>query len=425
MGRAVLKTGPIARIPQAALHSRSKGAASLSYSILGTPGFIRNPDRYDDADTLRALGANSGNLVFQYACSLLVDAPLTHIGMTETPYSDVPAVQATQKMIVPAANHLRADSDWTGLNNFLSGINKPLIVMGLGAQSPKIGGTKETLGALRSNAQVMRLVDILRDRAEFITVRGDYTQTVCYELGLKDVHVLGCPSAMINPDPGLGRGMDTRLRLARDGMNPPRIAVTAAAPFEIRDDPPKRDIEQQLFRWVVATDGLYVQQSGGIDAMRAANGRWYEMDRGARASISVVMAPNMEPLDLWAFMAKGGRFYTSANHWREDMRDVDVCMGTRLHGNMAAIAAGTPGVIIAHDSRTGELGQTMHLPSLDIADAMAAGSVQEALGRVTFDGTAFDTWRRQTARSYEQAFTRMGIPIATHIKALAGADVPA
>lgn len=397
--------------------------------MLGTPGFIRDPDRYNDEETLRALGANSGNLVFQYACSLLVDAPVTHIGMTETPYSDVAAVQATDKMIVPAANHLRADSDWTGMNNFLAGINKPLVVMGLGAQSPKIGGAAETLGTLRANAQVMRMVDILRDRAEFITVRGAYTQEVCYELGLKDVHVLGCPSAMINPDPALGRGMEARLRLARDrtseGGTPPRIAVTAAAPFEIRDDPPKRDVEQRLFAWAMATNGLYVQQSGGIDAMRAANGRWYEMDRNARASISVVMAPKSEPLDVWAFMAKGGRFYTSANHWREDMRDVDVCMGTRLHGNMAAIAGGTPGVIIAHDSRTGELGQTMHLPSLDIADAMAASSVQEGLARVHFDGAAFDDWRRKTARSYVQAFERMNMPIAAHMKTLAGADVPA
>ena len=393
--------------------------------MLGTPGFIRDPDRYNDEETLQALGANSGNLVFQYACSLMVDAPITHIGMTETPYSDVPAVQATDKMIVPAANHLRADSNWTGLNNFLAGINKPLVVMGLGAQSPKIGGTAETLDALRGNAQVMRMVDILRERAEFITVRGSYTQDVCYALGLKDVHVLGCPSAMINPDPGLGRGMEARLRLAREGAAPPRIAVTAAAPFEIRDDPPKRDIEQRLFKWAMETNGLYVQQSGGIDAMRATNGRWYEMGRNARASISVIMAPKADPVDVWAFMAKAGRFYTSANHWREDMRDVDVCMGTRLHGNMIAIAGGTPGVIIAHDSRTGELGQTMHLPALDMADTMAAGSVQEALAKVRFDGAAFDTWRRQTARSYVQAFARMGIPIGAHIKTLAGADVPA
>lgn len=403
----------------------------MSYSILGTPGFIRAPERYDDEDTLRALGANSGNLVFQYACTLMVDAPKTHIGMTETPYGDVAAVQATKKMIVPAANHLRADSDWTGLNNFLAGINKPLIVMGLGAQSPKIGGASETLEVLRGNKGVVRMIDILRERAEFVTVRGDYTKTICHEMGLHDVHVLGCPSATINPDPHLGRNMQAKLEAVRDGgrdggrdsATPPRIAVTAAAPFEIREDPPKRDVERQLFKWVSQTDGLYVQQSGGIDAMRATNGRWYEMARGARASITKVMAPDIEPLDAWAYMAKGGRFYISARHWRDEMRDMDLCIGTRLHGNMAAIAAGTPGIIIAHDSRTGELGQTMHLPRLDLADAMAANSVQEALEKVVFDGAAFDAWRRDAAQAYVAAFARMDIPLAPHIQALAASEV--
>lgn len=397
---------------------------SAVYSMMGTPGFIRGPERFDDDDMLQALGANSGNLVFQYATSLMVDAPVTHIGMSETPYSDVPAMQATHKTFVPAANHLRAESNWTGLNNFLAGINKPLIVMGLGAQSPKIGGTAETLEALRGNAQVMRLVDILRERAEFITVRGEYTRQVCAELGLEDVHVLGCPSAMINPDPALGRGLQARLRIAAT-LETPRIAVTAAAPFEIREDIPKRDLERKIFGWVMDGNGLYVQQSGGRDAMLATNGRWYEMKRGARASISAVMAPDREPLDIWAFMAKGGRFYTSAPDWRDDMHTMDVCLGTRLHGNMIAIAGGTPGVIIAHDSRTGELGQTMHLPRLDMADVMAATSIRDALHKVHFDGAAFDAWRQQTAQAYVAAFDRMGIPISAHVQALACTDISA
>lgn len=392
------------------------------YSMLGTPGFVRDPDQFDDDELLQALGANSGNLMFQFASSVMVDAPITHIGMAETPYNDVPAVQATRKMFVPAANHLRGDSSWKGLNNYLHGINKPLVVLGLGAQSPKIGGQAETLEVLRGNAEVMRMIDIFRERAEFITVRGTYSRDVCAELGLTDVHVLGCPSAMINPDPALGRGMETRLRIATTTQTP-RIAVTAAAPFEIREDIPKRDLERKLFAWVMDGDGLYVQQSGGRDAMRATNGRWYEMNRGSRASITAVMAPDREPLDIWAYMAKGGRFYTSARHWRDDMRDIDICLGTRLHGNMAAIAGGTPGVIIAHDSRTGELGQTMHLPRLDMADVMAAETLSEALTKIKFDGGAFDAWRRDTAAAYVEAFTRIGVPIAPHIQALATADI--
>lgn len=133
----------------------------------------------------------------------------------------------------PAANHLRLGADWSGLNNFLEGANKPLIVLGLGAQSPKIGGEKETISALKADAGIRRMVDIFRDRAVLVTVRGRYSQEVCVALGLEAVEVLGCPSAMINPAPDLGRRLADGLRDLADGGGEARIGVTAAAPFEI------------------------------------------------------------------------------------------------------------------------------------------------------------------------------------------------
>jgi polysaccharide pyruvyl transferase WcaK-like protein len=102
------------------------------------------------------------------------------------------------------------------------------------------------------------------------------------------------------------------------------------------------------------------------------------------------------------------------------MRGMDLALGTRLHGNMAAIAAGTPGVIIAHDSRTGELGQTMHLPHLDFEAAMAAPDLATALEAVKFDGAAFDAWRAATARRLCAVFDRLAIPVSGHVQRLAG-----
>lgn len=393
--------------------------ASASYSVLGTPGFIRAPERFDDEHILKALGANSGNLMFQYATTQIVDAPLVHMGVSETPYTEIDAVRASRAMIFPAANHLRLGADWTGLNNYLGGLNKDLVILGLGAQSPSLGGAQETIAALKADTQVQRFADILRDKAVFVSVRGAYSQTVCHELGLKDVHVLGCPSALINPDPGLGLAMEQRLKLARGGGKDPRAAITAAAPFEIHNDPPKRAIEQRLFRWAYDSDGLYVQQSGGSASMQAANGEWYKLDRPARTSLAKIMAPDMDPVDVWAFMAKAGRFYISAQDWRHEMRSMDLSIGTRLHGNMASIAAGTPGVIIAHDSRTGELGQTMHLPRLSMDEAMAATDLRDAIGRIQFDGATFDRWRAATARTLTTAFERLDIPVSAHVRALA------
>jgi hypothetical protein len=402
--------------------------APPSYAILGTPGFVRDPRRFDDETLLKVLGANSGNLMFQYAASQIIDAPQIHVSMAETPYSDRAALREAQALVFPAANHLRLGADWTGLAGYIAGQPLPVVVLGLGAQSPKVGGERETIAALRADAQVMRLVAVLRDKAAFISVRGPYSQTVCEELGLTGVAVMGCPSAMLNPDRAAGAAMAARLATLRDragdagGGAPraPRLAVTAAAPFEIRTDEAKRDLERRLFSWAMAADGLYVQQSGGVAAMQAADGRWFALDRNARRSITAVMAPEADPVDVWAFMAKAGRFYTSAPAWRDEMRGMDLVLGTRLHGNMAAIAAGTPGVIIAHDSRTGELGQTMHLPHLPFAAAMAAPDLAAALDAVEFDGAAFDAWRQATARRLAEVFARLNIPVSALVRGLAG-----
>jgi len=394
--------------------------SSPSFVLLGTRGLVPDPARFDDDTLLGVLGANSGNLMFQYAASRIIDAPITHISPAETPYSDTSALQTARALVFPAANHLRVGADWTGLNNYLDRAGPPLVILGLGAQSPRIGGEAETIAALKADPHVRRMVDILRDKAIFVSVRGAFSQAVCAELGLPDVVPLGCPSALINPDPGLGAQLAAKLEAARTHPMP-QMALTAAAPFEIAGDADKRALEQRLFGWAMETSGLYMQQSGGVAAMNAANGHWYRIDSTGRRAIPEILAPGADPLDVWAFLCRAGRFYLSAPDWSAELAGADFAMGTRLHGNMAAIAAGTPGILVAHDSRTGELGETMHLPGLTMAEVMAAPSLSAALARVRFDPAAFDGWRARSAAALTEAFDRLGIPVAAHVRALAQA----
>ena len=64
------------------------------------------------------------------------------------------------------------------------------------------------------------------------------------------------------------------------------------------------------------------------------------------------------------------RFCLDPKTWFDHLATYEFSFGTRIHGNIAAILAGTPAVVLAHDSRTLELA-TYHkiphrlLPSLD------------------------------------------------------------
>jgi hypothetical protein len=393
-------------------------------AFLGTPGHVREPGRFDDDTLLRVLGANSGNLIFQHAAARLVDGDRFYISIAETPFSDSRTLRTADLLVFPAANHLRLGADWTRLNDFLERYDRPMIVLGLGAQSPSLGGESETIAALTQDAGVARMAAIFRDRAAFVSVRGPYSQTVCAALGLPDVAVLGCPSAFINPEPGLGRYIAGALDIARaraGAGNPPAYAITAAAPQKLRADAHKLALERRLVGWGMAAGALYIQQSGGVAPMHATDGRWDGLPEPQRQSMRKLLAPDAEVGAFRDFIVGSGRFYLSAEAWIAELAGRGLVIGTRMHGNMAAIAAGIPGIVIAHDSRTGELAETMHLPEVDMQAVMAAPDLASALAAVRFDGAAFDRWRAATAAALVAAFGRAGVTPAAGLRALAGA----
>jgi hypothetical protein len=62
------------------------------------------------------------------------------------------------------------------------------------------------------------------------------------------------------------------------------------------------------------------------------------------------------------------RFYLDPWPWITDLRDVDFSFGTRIHGTIAALIAGTPAVVLAHDSRTLELARHFGIPCRQMTD---------------------------------------------------------
>lgn len=414
---------------------------SKDLAILGTCGYVRDPERFSEEQLLNVLGDNSGNLMFQYAANRLIGGAKRFISEDQIGYGEKGALDGVQYLVVPAANHLRLEIDWSPFANYLENSGLPLIVLGLGAQSPKIGGESDTIEALKADPHVNRLASVIREQAAFVTVRGAYSQKVCEAFGIKDVSVLGCPSSLLNPDPNAGIAMHRKLETLKQRRAIPPFCFTAAVPPEIIADTHKREPERKLFAWLQKYGGLYVQQSGGLRGLRSVGDRWQLNDEDTRRKFQRVLQAEQPPKGIWkylsddnfpwmlpaerrtkafwTFMERNGRFYLSAPDWIEEVSHYDLSIGTRLHGNMAAIAGGTPGVVIYHDSRTAELAQTMHLPRVAIDDIMAAETFTDVLNRVEFDGSAFDAWRTEAATTLAGLFQRHGIPVSDHLAMLA------
>ncbi|WP_296817848.1 polysaccharide pyruvyl transferase family protein [Brevundimonas sp.] len=394
----------------------------MQVAIMGTPGGVEDASRYSLHELIQIAGQNTGNFLFQYAVSLLVAGDLRFIGRSGMQYSDPNLHAGLEGMIFPAANHLRRGADWSSLAGFLKTVKAPLGVMGIGAQAADSRPSEAEVVALSSEPEIQALAEAIAAKASLVTVRGAFSAEVARACGIADPLILGCPSLLINPKRDLGQRLAKRIDelKRRDPAQRIKLGLAAAAPFEIRETP-KADIERKLFKWLVANDGLYIQQSGGPDAIAFALRDTRHASLGAVRSIWQVLAPDMAFEDFIDYSMRRNRLFWNVEPWFAQMRALDLVAGTRFHGNMFAIAEGVPGVFVAHDSRTQELVETMQTPWVDFTDVEGAESLQDLLQAVRFDPAAFDANRRRIARETTAALRGAGFEPSEHLQSL-GAD---
>jgi hypothetical protein len=76
---------------------------------------------------------------------------------------------------------------------------------------------------------------------------------------------------------------------------------------------------------------------------------------------------------------------------------------------MLAIQAGVPGGVIAHDSRTFELCQTMGIPVRQHNELQENFSIQDLKSMFPFDADAYDQRRAALAQTMGEMFLHAGI----------------
>jgi hypothetical protein len=205
------------------------------------------------------------------------------------------------------------------------------------------------------------------------------------------------------------RRIASRFRPARARGSAPPFALAAENPFAVRDNPEKLASERQLFTWLVDAGGFYVQQSGGEAVVAYAQREFARVPLSTFYSIRNVLAPDLDLQTFSDFMSANQRVFWSIDAWKEELRNVSLCVGPRLHGNMVAIGAGVPAVFVPHDSRTSELVDAMRMPHVTHDDVQSSASVRELVARAAFDGDAFDANRTQIAQVYKRRLEDLGI----------------
>jgi hypothetical protein len=319
----------------------------------------------EDSLVRNTIADNAGNLIFSMAAQRILETASTSVTVDRFAIDPGDADRINERYdayVIPLANAFRPSYEpiLHRLTALVRRLRIPVVVLGVGAQ----GDVRYRTERLRPIEPAVReFVGAVLDRSPSIGVRGELTLDYLAGLGFRDVEVIGCPSLFLHggdlrvtkPRPTLDR--DARLAI---NVSP---YVTAMGPI----------VRHHLSRYPALT---YIAQDIDTLELLLWGGIGEDVDPDDPRPIH-----GAHPL----FRDDKVRFFVDPWPWLAYLRDVDFSFGTRIHGNIAALMAGTPAVVLAHDSRTLELARYFEIPHRLIGDVPADVDAADLYAEADFD----------------------------------------
>lgn len=303
----------------------------------------------DDALIRNMIANNSGNLIFHSAAYKILATRGTTVTVDRLVIDPGHADRINERYdayVIPLANAFRPSyqRDLDRTTRLIRRLKIPVTIMGVGAQS---GQGRYDTRRLRSIEQSVRdFASAVLDHSPSIGVRGESTYEYLRGLGFRDVDVIGCPSMFLN-----GTRMAVEKRTAT--LEPEAALAINVTPYvkEMGDVVMSHHARYPNLRYTA-------QDLATLELLL-----WGEPDRSAVQTDQMPFHTS-HPL----FVENKIRFFVDPWPWIDALRSADFVFGSRIHGNIAGLLAGTPSFVLAHDSRTLELARYFEIPHRLIAD---------------------------------------------------------
>ena len=350
------------------------------------PVFLRTtaptPPGSPVAERFDACVRNTGNYFFEESLLRQLPGLAVATGLEMLP-RHVPL------LVLSMSNFISPSTDLGYLRDALASRRIDQIVMiGAGAQAYTYGDTITLTEGTR------RFLCYVADRSVSIGVRGYYTAEVLAELGIRNVQVVGCPSAFWS---GHAPAIPFLGPVNRDiGMSRLAVHCTPLGHF--------RDKVSALMAHGMRHGADYVMQSES----------WMMPLLGASDDVTALEEgllyygyPCCDPAELRDWLTSRLLVFFGIDDWLKQMSQYDFVYGSRFHGNMAAIQAGVPALNMPFDTRTRELCEYLNLPVLPLVE-FEADIAMERLREYADFGMFTRTYPTKL-RDYAEFLTRNGL----------------
>ncbi|WP_330339996.1 polysaccharide pyruvyl transferase family protein [Streptomyces sp. NBC_00557] len=298
------------------------------------------------------IATNSGNLIFSDAAHKILQTPDTEV-VSNGIGTDVTAAARINEeydaFVVPLANAFRPsfEARLKRLTRLISKLRIPVVVLGVGAQT---GVNYDPSRLKPMERSVREFCAAVLERSASIGVRGEFTEQYLRDMGFRDVEVIGCPSMFL-----YGAELDVRKRVP---------ALTAESRIAVNGSHSAVQ-KQGLDRIIGRTHACYPNlRFIGQNLSDARQLHWRDLSDPN----SLVTAMPTHP-DHPMYREDKVRVYVDPVTWIDDLRGFDFSFGSRIHGNIAALLAGTPATVLCGDSRTLELCRYFEIPHRRLDEA--------------------------------------------------------
>lgn len=295
------------------------------------------------------IATNSGNLIFSDATHKLLETPDTEV-VSNGIRTDVAAAARINAeydaFVVPLANAFRPsfEPQLKRLTRLISRLKIPVVVVGVGAQT---GLNYDPARLKPIEPSVREFVSAVLDRSASIGVRGEFTEQYLKDMGFRDVETIGCPSLFM-----YGKELTVRKRVPELTAES-RIAVNGS-----HNAVQKQGLGKVISRTHAAYPNLRFIGQNLSDARQL---HWRDLS-DPNAKVTAIPTHPDHPM----YREDKVRVYIDPVTWIDDLADFDFSFGSRIHGNIAALLAGTPATVLCGDSRTLELCRYFDIPHVRI-----------------------------------------------------------
>lgn len=319
------------------------------------------------SEGLELTGANTGNLFIGNGLFHGVDCAhkAFHPG-----FGAIPAERLHEHfdmIFVPASNFVGNGVDLTAHADYFARTRLPIFCFGLGSQL-----RPGEAPALKPGTE--RLLHLLSERGGSIGVRGAFTAEVLWEMGIRNTSIVGCPSLLGLQAPALDR-----LATARPALDKVALNLSNNVRRHALHPDAMRSAENALFQRLLGENAFYILQNERpeMDLLAAMAAMQPAKVADAVQRIADIFEISGSRDDLKAFLERRVRIFFGVEDWVGCMATMSLAIGSRFHGNVAALLAGTPSFCLVHDMRTLELCEVLRLPHVVLDRRISAEELLE------------------------------------------------